>query len=379
MKQNLKMWGLLPLLLAGATASQLSAAEFTARIVDGLHRPLRDVAVELYWIKTESQAKAHKIDVLKLRSDRNGVVQGQYDEASIPPGESLSVQLSKKGYQSYSTGPSSEYVLKQEFRAKDVRRIAKLTDDSQQNELREVLAGDFEDREPSLEDLMFSDERRFRPALRSLVQDTEVGRRACQLLAYIGVPEDVRHVIQHAPPPKRELFEDRWAYGVVSALLDPTSEAEWAFLRRCALDEYEDAWVDAGAIKALRLVALPRSLEILQEVRKKNTDREELIDAAVDYIKANPPVLADRNLIEAGKKVALAIKVGDWKGNKKPRFNKEGDMALVDCEFTAWRDRLIHTATFHKVGDVWKLRGVRETMQALMPAEPEASKGEQPK
>ena len=68
--------------------------------------------------------------------------------------------------------------------------------------------------------------------------------------------------------------------------------------------------------------------------------------------------------------MAQAIKIGDWQENKKPRFNDNGDKALIDCEFIAGRDLLIHTATFHKVGDVWKLRGVRETMQALLASPP---------
>jgi hypothetical protein len=73
------------------------------------------------------------------------------------------------------------------------------------------------------------------------------------------------------------------------------------------------------------------------------------------------------------------IQIGDWEGNTKPYYNKEGDKALIDCEF--WDvfesaesdseyidrgDQLIYTATFHKVDGVWKLRGVRETSQALV-------------
>jgi hypothetical protein len=373
MRQSPTTWFRVAWALVFAAASQVFAAKFSAKIFDGLRRPVPDVDVELYWIKSESQDKAQKIPLFKTASDRNGAAHGRYDEKSVPPGESLWVELAKDGYQGYSTGVGSEYVLERQFHASDLARIAELTGGDQKTELREFLAGDFDDGKVNPYELVFFDERRFRPALLSLVTDPAVGGAASDLLAFIGVPEDLRVVVRHAPTPHKKLFKDRWAYGVVSALLEPTIEAEWAFLRKCALGKYQDAWIDAGAIKALRLVGSPRSLEILQEVRKKNTDREELADAAIRYIQSNPPQLADRDIVEAGKRVALAIRIGDWKGNSKPRYNKEGDMALIDCEFTAGRDLLIHAATFHRVGEVWKLRGVRETMQALLAFSPETN------
>jgi hypothetical protein len=207
-----------------------------------------------------------------------------------------------------------------------------------------------------------------------LVQDEKVGIAAVELLAFIGFPEDLRLVIRHAPQPKRELFQDRWAYSVACAILEPDTEEEWSFLRKCALNEYDDGWVDAGAINSLKLIATPRSREMLEEVRKKNIYREGMIAAALRYIESKPAPLADRNLVEAGKKVAQAIKIGDWEENKEPRYNAEGDMALIDCEFIAGRDLLTYTATFHRAGDTWKLRGVRETLQALLPFPPKREK-----
>jgi hypothetical protein len=153
-------------------------------------------------------------------------------------------------------------------------------------------------------------------------------------------------------------------------LLEPATEKEWAFLRSAALNKYDDRWVDAGAINALKLIASPRSLQILREAGKTNRERAEYVEHAIQYIESAPPSLSDEDLATAGKKVAEAIRIGDWKGNKEPRFNEAGDKALVDCHFIAGRYLLVYTATFHKVGGRWKLRGVRETMQALL-AEPE--------
>jgi hypothetical protein len=71
-------------------------------------------------------------------------------------------------------------------------------------------------------------------------------------------------------------------------------------------------------------------------------------------------------VIVAGKKVAEAIRIGNWEGNRQPLFNAKGDMALIDCAFMAGEDEVIHTATFHRQSGKWKLRGVRETYQAVI-------------
>jgi len=155
-------------------------------------------------------------------------------------------------------------------------------------------------------------------------------------------------------------LENRWAYCVVC------SDAEWSFLKKCAINGYDDWSVDASAINTLRLIASPRSLQVLKEVEKLNPGRKETILEAVKYIESAPPPLSSTNVIEAGNKVAQAIKFGTWNTNREPRFNDEDDMALIDSEFSEDRDRYTYTATFQKVAGVWKLRGVRETMQALM-------------
>ena len=43
-----------------------------------------------------------------------------------------------------------------------------------------------------------------------------------------------------------------------------------------------------------------------------------------------------------------------------------GDKALIDLVFLTSEDRLIYTATFHKIDGLWRLRGVRETLQQFM-------------
>ena len=348
-------------------------ADVTAKVVDGLGRPLSNVVMDVHWLKSFSKDDVRKVDLVKLMSDKDGIIKGKYDEKLIPDGEDIWIDVSKAGYDGYSTpGLRPEFVLKREFGVGDLGRIAALKGEALISELRELLAGDFEDSDEPLNDLMFSHEHQFRPALRTLVRDPKIGIAACQVLAFIGVPEDVRLVVEHAPPPREESFGNRWAYGVVCALLEPTTEREWAFLRNCARNDYDDLWVDAGAIKTLKLISSPRSEEILKEVQKTNEMRSRSIERAVQYIQSKPVSLSDQDVVAAGKKVAEAIKVGNWQGNKDPRFNQKKDKALIDCEFIAGRDLLVHTATFHKVDDKWKLRGVRETMQALLARPPAA-------
>jgi len=279
-------------------------------------------------------------------------------------------RVSKPGYSGYSTtGWPSKFELEREFSTADVQRIADLQGDEQVTELRELLAGDF-DTSRELYELVFIQENKFRQALRALITDPDVGVEAGKFLAFIGVPKDVRLFLKHAPPIK-EPFDDSWTYGVVCALLEPTSKEEWNFLRSCALNEFDNLWCDREAIRTLKLIASPHSREILTEVKRSNEDRADYVTKAIEYIDANPSPIADADLMAAGEKVAKAIRIGNWRGNRKPRFNQKGDKALVECEFISGRDVLMYTATFHKVDGVWKLRGVRATMQKLLACDPE--------
>ena len=364
------------LLLLLARPAMLDAADVMAKVIDRLGRPVTNAVVDIHWLKSVSKDDVRRIDLVKLVSDRNGIVKGTYDNRSVPQGEDIWVEISSPGYRGYSTtGLRPEFVLERKFSAAEIRRIATLQGGAQVNELRELLAGHFDDSDPGLRELVFIQEHKFRPGLRALVADPKVGIAAGQVLSFIGVPDDMRLVIAHAPPPKRKLFEDRWAYGVACALLEPGTEKEWAFLRNCAMNEYDDLWVDAGAIETLKLIASPKSKQILKEAGEKNKYRASSVQDAIRYIESEPASLSDEDIVVAGKRVAQAIKIGKWQGNKAPQFNERKDKALIACQFIAGRDLLIHTATFHRIDGRWRLRGVRETMQALLARQPEGDAG----
>src|ERR1700693_2485110 len=89
------------------------------------------------------------------------------------------------------------------------------------------------------------------------------------------------------------------------------SEEEWAFLRKAAFNGFDDRWVDYGAIQTLKLIASPRSRQILEEAGQRNPERAEMVAAALDYIRSNPSPLSDGNLEVLAKRTAEVVKIGE--------------------------------------------------------------------
>jgi hypothetical protein len=353
----------------------------TTKIIAPLGRPISNAVVNIYWFKSVSTNDVRQIDLVKLISDRNGIVKGIYDEKSVPKGRDIWAEVSKDGYSGYGTTEwQPEFVLKRKFKPADVDRIASLQGAAQVRELRELLAGDFEYglEDPSLEELVFAHEHTLRPALRALVRDPRVGTKAGGELAFIGVPDDIRLFLEYVPSPKTNPSDNGWAYDVAAALLEPATAREWTFLHNCAINDYDDLWAVNGAIQSLKLIASPKSKQFLEEAGRRDSNPNcsasayvDDIQAAIKYIESGPAPLSDEDLVVAGQKVAQAIKIGKWKGNKPPQYNDEKDKALITCEFIDGRDLLFHIATFHKVDGKWRLRGVREMKQVLLATAPE--------
>jgi hypothetical protein len=204
-----------------------------------------------------------------------------------------------------------------------------------------------------------------------LLNDPLAGAQAGELLAFIGYPEDVRLLIQYAPEPNGEPAVNRWAHAVASALLEPSSEREWSFLKRCAADNYDDHWVDGAAIRTLQLIASTRSQQILEDVRKLNPKRSNEVDRAIAYLATQPAPLMGSTAEAAAEKLARALSADTWMGNEEPRFDEERDAALVDCDFLVGGTQFqVFTVTLHQEGAVWHVGGVRETRQKLLPKAP---------
>jgi hypothetical protein len=364
------------LLLGVAQSAQAqSNSEFSVQINDGLNQPVSRVLVEVYRMQKSADGQEQKIELGRAFSDTNGIARGLYDKSSIPTNESFTVGLSRDGYAGYTAGPQVNYTLKRLFHAADVSRILKLPTDAERQGLRELLAGEMDASGPPLNELIFAEENAARPVLRWLLDDPQTGPQAGELLAFIGYPEDVRLLIQYAPEPNGEPAVNRWTYAVASALLQPSSEREWSFLKRCAADNYGDHWIDLGAIRTLQLIASPRSLQILQDVRKLNPSRTNEVDRAISYINSQPQPLTGRDAHNAAEKLAQALGAGTWMGNEPPRYNDQRDAALVDCDFLLEGTQfLVFTATMHRDGAVWRVAGVRQTRQKLLPRAPAAKK-----
>ncbi len=331
------------------------AEEISVQTVDGLNRPADGVQVVV------SCSESGRF--VNLESGTDGIARGTYDAARCTP---TSVSIAKVGYQTYVSGFRPRYVLRSEHSPEDVARIAAMARDEQRRELRELLAGDFSVQWGEFEDAIFRQEARLRPALRDLAAEPEVTVRARQLLALIGAPEDVQFIMRLEPRPDSGVFAQRWRYDVATALVSPDSEEEWDFLARCARNEFNDRWVDEGAIQTLKLTPSARSEQILEEALKKNEFRARGLTSAIEYIKSGPAPLAGSDLAALARRVAQLIGRDIWQGNGSPLSNEAGDKALIDITLETGEDRYIYTATFHRAGDLWKLCGVRETLQAMI-------------
>lgn len=72
------------------------------------------------------------------------MVKGNYDEASVPHGETIFYGVSKEDYQEYtSSNYKPEYIVNREYKLIDLKRIIKLSGDKQIEQLREFLAGEY--------------------------------------------------------------------------------------------------------------------------------------------------------------------------------------------------------------------------------------------
>src|SRR5438128_1999165 len=68
------------LLLLVARPVTVCASDVTAKVIDRLGRPVANAVIDIHWLKSVSKDDVRKIDLVKLVSDRDGIVKGTYDE-----------------------------------------------------------------------------------------------------------------------------------------------------------------------------------------------------------------------------------------------------------------------------------------------------------
>ena len=307
--------------------------DFSTRVVDGLGNPIAGVSVRLEVLCELPGGKVKSVTLAKFTTDAAGRVAGSYPGgkqcSELPP----DVELRKEGFSGYSdTQFKPEYVLLRQVRSKDLERVVSLKGESQRLALRDVILGERNDdmAAKELDELLLSKTSQIHDALLSLTTDEHAKKQASELVAMLALPDDMARILP-TPPSSQDgdAFDNRWIYSLVTGLIEPTTESQWELLKRAASGDYDDLWVDAGAIQTLRLNASSRSRSILQEVAAKNADRRKMIDRAVAYIDAGAKPVAEADLIEAGKKAAHAIGFSGWQGNKAPRYSESRDVALI--------------------------------------------------
>jgi hypothetical protein len=344
---------------------QLFGAEFWARVVDNLGNPVDGARIVANCDELRPDGSYRRTrELFTLDSDLNGVLRGTYKQPKGGCEKSVHLRVAKEGYgasQYDSFRPI--YMLRRKVRADELRRIVQLSGADMKIALRNMLTSDVDG---PFQELVFYYEDRLRPVLRSLAEDPEAGIPARSLLAFIGVPEDLRLIAQLGSPKDQDPgFPNRWLYGVNCSLLEPTSEIEWTFLRESALGEHKDLWAVRGAIQSLKLIASPRSLEILEEVQRDSSFGAQLAPNAIAYIQSRPQPLRGQQLEDLGHRVAQVLGSRTWTGNRGPEYNQAGDKALIRFDFDTGEDVYVFTGTFQRVDDTWVLRGVRESMQGL--------------
>jgi hypothetical protein len=107
--------------------------------------------------------------------------------------------------------------------SEEVTRIAALDGASQRQALRSLLSGSFLADHESLGCLFYYSSR-LRPPLRALIRDPKFGEQALALLTLIGEPTDRPLLLLR--PASQSRSNNRWVYGVVCAMLYPTSPFE---------------------------------------------------------------------------------------------------------------------------------------------------------
>jgi hypothetical protein len=364
--------------LAGSAANSVCAADMRTRVVDGLGRGVPGVALNVRWIQSgKDDGEARRVEVFRGVTDDEGRVHIVYDDTLVPAGEFLFTELEKDGYAGYADSElKSQYVLAKEA-SQSFAEIAALERPMRADALRELLAAD--DSEGASTEV-FVHEDALRSSLRTLVTDPKVGRVAIRLLSDIGVRSDMEFILHNHPTVISEedegydYIENRWAYSVATALISPDSEAAWEFLESCASGDFDDGWVDAGAIHALSLTGGDRAASVLARVAKRNVARRDWIERLLgDLASHSPPSLANPSIEDAVQALGSALKVGRFQGASDPTLNRGQDKARVDLTYRSGRDLLVYTATYHREGDgLWHLRGVGETMQALMASDDES-------
>ena len=336
------------------------AGEFSIRVVDGTAQPVSGVSC----VVTSGEDS-----VFSRVSDTNGYVKGALGAIQGRGGE-LFVEFHKVGYQDYSASFNSRvrlYTLKRIYGPDDIAQAAGLCRKEQRDALMAILRNAFEpnpEKSSSLEEVVFQSADDLRPALRRLLLDPIVKKRVCNILAFVGYPEDIQEIVHTVRLAKVSTTDAHWAYCLVAALLEPSSQRDWTLLRKCAANDFDNRWFEAGAIQSLQLISTAQSLEILEQIHERNRRYHDHVAQAFDYVKSHPmSENRGRDLVGAAERVAKQIHIGHWMRNEPPDLNQSHEWATVTMRFADGNYRPAFSAIFHNNNGAWDLRAIGEDYQ----------------
>lgn len=250
--------------------------------------------------------------------------------------------------------------------ALELARIARLRGAPQQHALKDFLLNPGPEAE-LMQPLLYH-ERSLHNALLSLLRDPQSMDLAAGILAYLGYSEGRSFVLDRVLAATDSESQMSLPARFACELFDPRTEKEWSYLRASASGQYDEREVSC-AIRALKLIASPRSRRILEEALGRQPAWNRTIRDAIQYAVTHPPAQG-RCLESLATRTARAATDGEWLGNEPPRYNKERNIALVDASSRFAGDRFFYTATFHRKSNVWKTVSFRMTGAASPPPPP---------
>lgn len=349
--------------IASLAFQSVCAAEFEVQVVDVLKKPLNNVRIKCYVTVEQENGDVEDIVIARARTNSRGIAAGEYDETRVPPGQKIYLGLSKRGY------PDNDFfaldkvlVYAKGYLDEDVDRALQLHPKKRSTAVRNILSEGYW---PDIGDNVFVRESELcRPMLQDFLNDKDVARSAASILVFMGYPEDIRTVLKKFPPRETRDYRNFLCSQIAYALFDPVTEEEWDFLRRCAIDEFQDGWADAAALQTLSLLDDTRRLDIFNEVKQKN--RKRVSDDLIARFNTAPPALMGEDISLLAGNISKAVSAGTWESNEEPRRNTPDTIALVDMFFRSGRCGYLYTAVFHRADNLWKLRGLHYQMHMTL-------------
>lgn len=336
----------------------LCGLEVSGRVVDGLGRSVEGVTIQFYCDDENDDL----IALEQFMTDSNGYFQGII-------GKMCWFMVSKKGYQSYAFDEiRQEIVIKKEVGDIEgyINKLLHQKGDELQQGLRELLASsEMESGMEGYPDLfynLFKFNDYFAPPLRTLLNEPVFSEDIIDILCYFSYPEDIQHILSLANQ------KQTYYSSLAGALTSPTTEEKWDYLQRCILLSTEDRskrYITEQAALALAINGGERALEILHR-HPKHEIWVTQIYRSIQWILTHPKGLQGATDLKESAEEASGIFLVKGEEEKfgigRIVVDRYGKKALVSCSvYHSPREARGYDMVFHKINDIWVLKGIWHT------------------